>query len=217
MLTVNAAAASTILVSGSDTHAPGFQPAATYEAHFVGNGNLNRGLSRFVGGSTFIFTDSFLLSPTDLPESAMLESLILDLRPTVENLLSVQKPATAPTGNFTTTRQITSATVQIGRFSGTWAAPIGRIDLPGAGVRADDLDNSPVIIQWTTTVTFAGQPNQPGVRNSDPVYVLRNTGSSLLSAELSGTYAVPEPPAYALIGVGLIAAAARARKSRKAA
>jgi hypothetical protein len=215
LLAAQAASGSVILVSAEDSHTPAFQPEARYEAHYVGNGNLNRGLSRFAGSSIFFFTDLFFLSPVDLPGSARLDSLLLDLRPVVENRIVVQKPQSAPNGNFATTRQVTSAAVFVGSFFRTYAAPGGVIDLLAAGVTRDDLDNNPMRIEWTTTITFSGQPLQPGVKNSDPVYLVSNTGSSVLFAEMSGSYTVPEPPAYALVGVGLIAGVMSVRRLRR--
>jgi hypothetical protein len=215
LLAAQAASGAVILVSAEDAHTPAFQPEARYEAHYVGNGNLNRGLSRFSGSSIFFFTDLFLLSPVDLPGSAKLDSLLLDLRPVVENRIAVQKPQGAPNGAFATMREVTGAAVFIGSFSRTYAAPGGVIDLLAAGVTTADLDNNPMRIEWTTTVTFSGQPYQPGAKNSDPVYLVSNTGSSMLFADLSGTYTVPEPPAYALVGVGLIVGVMSIRRLRR--
>jgi hypothetical protein len=203
----------TFHVSGIGTQLAEFEPEATYKAHYKKDGQLHPSSSKFISGDTFSVENLFTLAPTDLPDSVSLISLLLDLTPAITNSLSVQKPEEAPGGGtFATVREITGIRLSAGDFVQYYSSP-GLIDLLAAGLKSSDFDNHPLQIGWTTTVSFTGRPGLTGQGNSQHHYLLQNTGSSLLSATLSGEYAeagvpsdVPEPPTIALFGFGFLAA-----------
>jgi hypothetical protein len=218
LFAVSALQASMIVIaSGSDMHLAEFEPEATYKAHYKKDGFLHPPSSKFIGDQTFTVKDSFFIPPINLPEMASLVSLFLDLTPVTTSRLSIQKPKEAPAGGtFASSREITNIQISIGSFVQNYSSP-GLIDLLAAGLKTSDLEH-PVKIGWTTTVTFTGDPSPRGSGNAQYYYLLQNSGTSLLSATMSGEYngrasqpdvpvGVPESPTIALFGIGFLGAA----------